>query len=98
MKTSIILVGALTTAMAISTSAMASGEDAYNSLGCAGCHGANGISNSPVWPNLAGQKSAYTVKQLKVFQTGDRVDGTMNAMAGMTAGKEKDIADWLETL
>ena len=25
---------------------------------CAGCHGANGISNSPMWPNLAGQKEA----------------------------------------
>ena len=25
---------------------------------CSGCHGANGISANPLWPNLAGQKEA----------------------------------------
>ena len=48
---------------------------------CAGCHGANGISAVPTYPNLAGQKSAYIVKQLKAFKDGSRKDPTMNAMA-----------------
>lgn len=48
---------------------------------CAGCHGANGISAVPTYPNLAGQKEAYTVKQLKAFKDGSRKDPTMNAMA-----------------
>ena len=48
---------------------------------CAGCHGANGHSAVPTYPNLAGQKSAYIVKQLKAFKDGSRKDPTMNAMA-----------------
>ena len=48
---------------------------------CSGCHGANGISISPAWPNLAGQKEAYLAKQLKDFRSGSRNDPTMSAMA-----------------
>lgn len=48
---------------------------------CAGCHGANGISAVPMYPNLAGQKAAYTAKQLKAFRDGTRQDPTMGAMA-----------------
>ena len=48
---------------------------------CAGCHGAAGISAVPTYPNLAGQKEAYAVKQLKAFKDGSRKDPTMNAMA-----------------
>jgi len=46
---------------------------------CQGCHGAAGISNNPVWPNLAGQKAAYIVKQLKAFKSGSRKDPMMDA-------------------
>ena len=35
---------------------------------CAACHGANGISAVPTYPNLAGQKEAYLVKQMKAFK------------------------------
>jgi cytochrome c553 len=48
---------------------------------CAGCHGANGVSAIPVNPNLAGQKEAYLLKQMKAFKDGSRKDPTMNAMA-----------------
>lgn len=48
---------------------------------CGGCHGANGISAIPTYPNLAGQKEAYLVKQLKAFKDKSRKDPTMNAMA-----------------
>ncbi len=47
---------------------------------CAGCHGAKGISAMPLYPNLAGQKEAYIVKQLKAFKDKSRKDPTMNAM------------------
>jgi cytochrome c553 len=47
---------------------------------CAGCHGAAGISAVPTYPNLAGQKEAYMVKQLKAFKDGSRKEPTMNAM------------------
>ena len=39
---------------------------------CAACHGANGISAIPTYPNLAGQKPAYIVQQLKAFKSGER--------------------------
>lgn len=48
---------------------------------CAGCHGAAGVSANPMWPNLAGQKEAYMVKQLKAFRDGTRVDPMMAPMA-----------------
>ena len=48
---------------------------------CAGCHGANGISSNPLWPNLAGQKDAYLVKQMKAFRDGTRNDPMMTPMA-----------------
>jgi YVTN family beta-propeller protein len=58
---------------------------------CAGCHGANGIGLSQEFPNLAGQKEAYLLKQLKAFKSGARKDPTMNAM--VTALDDKDIED-----
>lgn len=48
---------------------------------CAGCHGPKGISFAPMYPNLAGQKDAYLVTQLKAFKAKTRVNATMNAMA-----------------
>jgi len=52
---------------------------------CAACHGANGVSPSPLWPNLAGQKEGYLVKQIKDFRDGKRTDPTMAPMvAGLT--------------
>jgi len=48
---------------------------------CQGCHGANGVSNSPLWPNLAGQTAAYLEAQLKNFKTGKRNNPSMNPIA-----------------
>lgn len=73
-------------ALALSSAAtMVSAADAAagkaKSATCAGCHGAAGISAVPTYPNLAGQKEAYTIKQLKAFKDGTRKDPTMNAMS-----------------
>ena len=51
------------------------------SLTCAGCHGKNGISNNPMWPNLAGQKQAYLASALKMYRDGRRQNNMMSAMA-----------------
>ena len=48
---------------------------------CAGCHGAEGVSSNPMWPNLAGQKEGYLVKQIKAFRDGTRTDPMMSPMA-----------------
>ena len=64
--------------------ALAGGDAAAGkakSASCAGCHGAAGISSNPMWPNLAGQKDAYMVKQMKAFRDGQRNDPMMSPMA-----------------
>ena len=94
MKKVLLTVSAIAFSVA-SFSLQASGETAYNSLGCGGCHGPAGRSTNPLWPNLAGQHAAYTVKQLKDFQSGARKDPSMGAMAALSAGKEQAIADYL---
>ena len=48
---------------------------------CGACHGADGISAIPMYPNLAGQKEAYIAKQLRDFKSGTRKDPVMSGMA-----------------
>ena len=58
---------------------------------CSACHGAEGISAVPTYPNLAGQKEAYLVKQLKDFKSGTRNDPTMKGM--VAALSDADMAN-----
>lgn len=51
------------------------------SAACTGCHGVNGVSSNPMWPNLAGQQEGYLVKQLQAFRAGVRNDPLMTPMA-----------------
>jgi len=51
------------------------------SAACTGCHGVNGVSSNPMWPNLAGQQEGYLVKQLHAFREGVREDPLMTPMA-----------------
>ncbi len=48
---------------------------------CASCHGLEGISTVGLYPNLAGQKEEYLVKQLQQFKTRERNDPIMSSMA-----------------
>ena len=41
---------------------------------CSRCHGADGISVSPLFPNLAGQLPVYIETELKLFRQGGRSD------------------------
>jgi cytochrome c553 len=58
---------------------------------CASCHGADGIGLTPLYPNLAGQKEAYLVKQMKAFRDGTRKDPLMAPMS--MALTDEDIAN-----
>lgn len=66
---------------AFSTNAADVAAGKAKSAMCAACHGANGISQIPMYPNLAGQKAQYTLKQLKAFKDGTRKDPVMSPMA-----------------
>jgi len=66
---------------------------------CIGCHGVEGISMIPTYPNLAGQKAAYTVKQLKAFKDKSRVDMIMAGIAAPLSDADmEDIAAYYESL
>lgn len=58
---------------------------------CAGCHGSNGIGLSQEFPNLAGQKEGYLLKQLRAFKSGTRSDPSMKAM--VEALNETDMSN-----
>jgi YVTN family beta-propeller protein len=64
---------------------------------CTACHGLTGMSpttsRAAAWPNLAGQKYAYLVRQLQVFKQGGRRNSLMSPMAERISPKDaRDIA------
>jgi cytochrome c553 len=67
---------------------VAAGEALYNSgdtsrgvVACITCHGPKGQSAVSSWPKLSAQHAAYTVKQLKSYKDGTRVNAIMMGMA-----------------
>ena len=58
---------------------------------CAACHGANGISASPDFPNLAGQYDDYIVKALSHYKNGKRKNPIMQAQVANLS--QKDMLD-----
>ena len=58
---------------------------------CAACHGANGVSASDAFPNLAGQYEDYLETALKHYKSGKRKNVIM---AGQVANlSTKDMMD-----
>ena len=57
---------------------------------CMACHGTEGISVNEIWPNLAGQKVGYLVKQIKAFRDGKRQDPTMFPMVQSLTDQDID--------
>lgn len=94
MKTNYVKAIILSASLVISFVANAAGDAAAGknkALTCAGCHGAEGVSSNPEWPNLAGQVPGYIKGQLEAFKSGERKNQTMNSFA---AGLSKqDMAD-----
>ena len=41
---------------------------------CSTCHGPRGVSTSPEFPTLAGQREAYLIEQMKAFRDRSRAD------------------------
>lgn len=58
---------------------------------CAACHGTNGISQIPMYPNLAGQKEMYLAAQMKAFRDGQRKNMMMAPMVANLS--DDDIAN-----
>jgi cytochrome c553 len=76
-KTRLILAAAALVATPI---AFASGDASVGkklSTPCAACHGAEGVSPSPEFPNLAGQHADYLQAALKHYKNGKRKNPIM---------------------
>ena len=92
MKTKSLVLALL---LAIPGFALASSGDASvgkkKSVPCAACHGENGVSASPEFPNLAGQYADYLESAIKHYQNGKRKNPIMQAQVKDL--KAKDIMD-----
>ncbi len=68
------------------------------SLTCSACHGPEGVSVNPLWPNIAGQNAPYLLHQLQAFKDGSRVDPLMSAQAMMLSEEDmQDLAVYFES-
>ena len=67
------------------------GKELAQSRSCVSCHGEDGASTKPYFPNLAGQNEVYLIKMLTDFREKRRIDPTMNAMASKLS--DQDIAN-----
>jgi cytochrome c553 len=84
---------ALITVLIFTSSPVMAGDAAAGkakSALCASCHGPTGISPNPLWPNLAGQKDQYLIKQIKAFRDGVRKDPMMAPMVAALSDADID--------
>lgn len=62
---------------------------------CISCHGMEGRTVNPEWPNLAGQHAQYLEKQLMDFKSGARPSPIMEVIAGELSDQQiKDVAEY----
>ncbi|MCG7389052.1 MULTISPECIES: c-type cytochrome [Pantoea] len=67
---------------------------AQKSAACTACHGAQGKSSVPLYPNLAGQNAAYLNHALQAYKKGERSGGQAEVMKAFVAGlSDDDMAD-----
>jgi cytochrome c553 len=66
---------------------------------CAACHGANGRTDVPLTPVLAGQPSLYAITQLFLFREGRRSNEAMTAVAKtLTDDDLRGFSEFIGTL
>ena len=66
---------------------------------CAGCHGPEGISVNPLYPNIAAQQPSYLAKAIRDYRDGKRSDPLMSPMAqGLSDAQVEDLAAYFAGL
>src|SRR5699024_7655316 len=66
---------------------------------CAACHGANGRSDLPGTPVLAGQHGFYAITQLFLFREGRRANEAMTAVAKTLKDEDlRGFSSFIDTL
>lgn len=87
----IVLAGILLAAINAPAVAGDAAKGKARSTTCIACHGANGISAIPMYPNLAGQKQMYLELAIKAYRDGTRKNPVMSPMAAGLS--DEDIAN-----
>ena len=90
---SLFFAGTLASAQAPEDGRWAQGQKLAQSL-CIACHGPQGLSVSPIWPSLAGQKYSYLVKAMKEYRNGVRQDPLMTPQAQTLTEAQIDAVSW----
>ena len=66
---------------------------------CIACHGPEGNSSIPMWPNIAGQSAPYILSQLQAFKDGSRNNPLMSSQAMMLSNADMaNLAVYYESL
>lgn len=83
-RSAIVIIGGSLVAAAVFGSAWAEASferGQEKAATCVACHGVDGLSPNPMFPNLAGQNAAYLEIQLMNFKTGERYHPLMSPIA-----------------
>ncbi|NIL94889.1 MAG: c-type cytochrome [Woeseiaceae bacterium] len=102
------LLGLLATGSAMAESLVDGSIEAgkNKAITCTACHGPEGNSVNPLWPNIAGQSATYTVTQLTAFRDGaaspanaKRYDPLMSPQSMALSDQDiRDLAVYFESL
>ena len=66
---------------------------------CVTCHGADGVSTNPEWPNLAGQNANYIALQIIAFRDGERSNPMMDSLVSdLTDEDARVLSTWYASL
>lgn len=83
---------------ALASGAFAGGDAAAGkekAATCAACHGADGVSQIPTNPILAGQYASYLEQALKEYRSGVRQNAIMAGFATQLSDQDiEDLAAW----
>lgn len=86
---------AITVAFAAPSFAGGPVDKPEKAITCSACHGEAGISNSGIYPNLAGQYTNYLEHSLKDYRSGARKNAIMSAQAANLSDEEiTQLAHW----
>lgn len=70
-------------------------EGENKSAVCIACHGTDGKSTQPNYPNLGGQQQNYLSKAMRDFRDGARQDPVMSSFAASLSDTDiEDISAW----
>jgi len=91
MTTKILALALLAIALPVAAASGEADVGKKKSTACAACHGANGVSVSPDFPNLAGQYEDYLETALRHYKNGKRKNAIMQGQVATLS--QKDMMD-----